>query len=113
MKTLEEIKDLIIQIENKINELKSDLLQDEILIQEEIKSIYKIAEDDNCDYLKFQDYRFRCYKRSSKLNSLHKGIALDLKWGDIISLKLKKITAPYSTNGIEINSEVVDVTRKL
>lgn len=113
MKTLEEIKDLIIQLESKINELKSDLLQDEILIQEEIKSIYKISVDDNSDYLKFKDYRFQCLKNTSKVNSLDKGIAFDLKFNDIISIKLKKLKDEVNINGIEINSSVIDVTRKI
>lgn len=114
MEKIEEIKSLIVQLENKLEELKNQILTDEVLIsKEEFGDIELITEDENNYYLKFKEFRFHSGKYKIPPVSLHSEIVKDIKNHNLKSFKLKKLESINPNSKIGLNSYIVDVTRKL
>ncbi len=113
MERIEEIKNLIVQLEIKLKELKNEIFPDEILVTiEEFKEVELVTSTYQIDYLKFRNFRFESRKDSISNQNINKDIVLDIKNGTLKSFVLKS-GVNRSINNIILNSEIVDATRKL
>lgn len=113
MEKIEEIKNLINQLEIKLEELKNEMFPDELLVNiEDFKEVELVTSTYQIDYLKFRNFRFQSQKDSITNLNINKDIVLDIKNGTLKSFVLKS-GVNSSINGIKLNSEIVDVSRIL
>ena len=83
MERIEEIKNLIVQLEIKLKELKNEIFPDEILVTiEEFKEVELVTSTYQIDYLKFRNFRFESQKDSISSQNINKDIVLDIKNGE-------------------------------